>query len=304
MKTTKVFLSSAIAAVMFFFSGCDIIDHPIIPVLTGFRSDLYEIPEFTPNQDNGLHILLEEFTGHNCGNCPGATRWINEYAADKPWVHIMGVHAGGLAEPTVDYPFDLTTSTGNNYFAQMGADFNPIARINRMPDPTAFKFRAQWVPEIESQLANFTPPIKCQVKAEIFPSSNPVNGTNNDHLNIFAHFEGIANFTGQVKFTIYVMENNIIGHQLNYTAPNGDDNYPTNASIPDYPHKHVLRLAVNGDWGTNLTDALSPSYSEIKPFTVIPDPAWNLEELEIVVIATDGATGQILNVCSAHAVVK
>lgn len=304
MKATKMFLSSAVATVVLLFSACDVIEDPIIPTLTGFRSDLYEIPEFTPNQDNGLHVVLEEFTGHECGNCPGATRWISEYAADKPWIHLVGIHAGSLALPTAAHPFDITTPVGESYFEQIGSPGNPVARINRMPDPTAFKVRAQWVTEIESQLNTISPPIKCQVKSEIYPADHPTNTTNDTHLNILAHFEGISDYTGSVKFTVFVLENNIIGHQLNYTPPNGDNNYPPNASIPYYPHKHVLRSAVNGAWGTNLTESLTSDYSDVKPFTFIVPQEWNIEELEIVVFASDEATGQILNACSAHAVVK
>jgi|GEM_PF-191961 len=297
---TSSFLSLLFIGLM---SSCDKIEDPVIPVLSGFRSDLYTIPEFEPNQDNSLHILLEEFTGHECGNCPGATRWIGEYAADKPWIHLMGIHAGSLALPTANHPFDLTTTTGEAYFTQIGQPGNPVARINRMPDPSTFKVRAQWVTEIESQIETIEPPIKCQVKAEVYPSDHPLNSTSDDHLNIFAQFEGITNFEGQVKFTVYVLENNVIGHQLNYAPPNGDGNYPE-GSIEEYPHKHVLRLAVNGDDGTNLTNELNPAFNFLMPFTIVPDPAWNLEELEIVVITTDAATGQILNVGSEHAEVQ
>jgi hypothetical protein len=300
MKTRVSILLFAVVGL----SACDKMDDPIIPNISGFRSDLYEIPTFTPNEDNSQHVLVEEFTGHQCGNCPGAAKWLKEFSETRPWVHIVGIHAGSLAVPTTTHPFDLTTPEGTAYFQQIGAVANPLARINRLPELSTFYVRAQWGSTITSMRENGNPPIKCQAKAEVYTAEHPLNLTSQNHLNIFGHFEGISVFEGQVRFSVFVLENNIIGNQLNYAPPNGDENYPANANIPDYPHKKVFRTVVNGLMGSNLTSELGPGYNDVKAFTVNVKDGWNYENLEVVIFASDAATGAVLNVCSAYAEVQ
>ena len=95
----KRILFAALAAPLVLVS-CDRIapEELIIPNDNGFRSDLYEVPEFDANTDNNTYILFEEFTGHLCSNCPGAAVTAHDLAENSR-VILSGVHAGFLAQP-------------------------------------------------------------------------------------------------------------------------------------------------------------------------------------------------------------
>ena len=64
-----IFISTIIIA----FTSCDVIDDPIIPFDGAYNSALYgEPPVFTITEQTGKNVLIEDFTAHQCGNCPPA----------------------------------------------------------------------------------------------------------------------------------------------------------------------------------------------------------------------------------------
>ena len=63
----------------------------------------------------GRAVLIEDFTGQNCKNCPNGTTIINDiiktHGEDK--VIAVGIHSGPLSEDGED---GLATETGNDYY--------------------------------------------------------------------------------------------------------------------------------------------------------------------------------------------
>ena len=67
-------------------------------------------------------ILLEEFTGIHCGNCPDGHAMAKKLHTAKPEdVFIIAVHAGYYAEPGADQA-DLRTDDGIELHDFFGAD--------------------------------------------------------------------------------------------------------------------------------------------------------------------------------------
>ena len=53
--------------------ACDELEDPILAVGNAYRADLYgPAPEFSAVGSTVQHVLLEDFTAHQCGNCPAA----------------------------------------------------------------------------------------------------------------------------------------------------------------------------------------------------------------------------------------
>jgi hypothetical protein len=106
MKTfTSLFLS--ISTIILVGIACDKIDSPVIEktsveklIETYYpgKPDDYELnPTFTPNTNTNRNVLLEDYTGHRCNNCPAAaTIAKNIEAANPNRVFIMSVHAGPI----------------------------------------------------------------------------------------------------------------------------------------------------------------------------------------------------------------
>ena len=102
------------------FQGCDVIDDPIIPLTIGYRGEA-EPPSFDPLTDGPQHVLLEDFTAHQCGNCPPAGALAAQLAEDNAGrVHPLAIHAGSLAAvsdapSTPTGPTPKATSSGTSW---------------------------------------------------------------------------------------------------------------------------------------------------------------------------------------------
>jgi len=74
----KYTLLAATAIAAFVNSSCDKVSQPTI-ILTTLDTTIYpgnfveyEVPTFEPNTNTDRNILIEDYTGHRCGACPGA----------------------------------------------------------------------------------------------------------------------------------------------------------------------------------------------------------------------------------------
>ncbi|MCK9618131.1 MAG: Omp28-related outer membrane protein [Lentimicrobiaceae bacterium] len=79
-------------------------------------------------------VLLEDFTGHLCINCPSAAEKAKElktiYGEN---LYIIAHHAGEFAEPQTsgNYTADFRNPSSNELYAEFGITYNPVGLINR-----------------------------------------------------------------------------------------------------------------------------------------------------------------------------
>ncbi len=80
------------------------------------------------------NVLLEDFTGYNCGNCPEGHKIAAKIKLSHPdRVFPIAVHAGPYAEPTsVDAP-DFRTAEGTEINNCFGVNSYPLGMTNRKP---------------------------------------------------------------------------------------------------------------------------------------------------------------------------
>ncbi|MCE3259577.1 MAG: outer membrane protein Omp28, partial [Bacteroidetes bacterium] len=87
---------------------------------------------------NTRKVLIEDYTGHQCGNCPNAAvvaESLHEKYGDK--VVIIAVHAGFFARTNAtEFPTSYTCQVGNDWDSKNGgfgvsAAGNPNGMINR-----------------------------------------------------------------------------------------------------------------------------------------------------------------------------
>ncbi|MGB1033234.1 MAG: hypothetical protein ACPGWM_11480, partial [Flavobacteriales bacterium] len=127
----------AFAIVTLFFTGCDIIDDPVVPFTGNYDVALYgEPPTFGNATSTMRNALLEDFTAHQCGNCPSAAITAEEIAEQNEGrVVVMAIHSGSLAETNAEDPFatDWTCPASDLYFSQLDFQANPLGRVNRAP---------------------------------------------------------------------------------------------------------------------------------------------------------------------------
>ena len=84
---------------------------------------------FVDETPQNRKVVLEEFTGVNCGNCPDGHRRANALRDAHPGeVFLINIHQGSYAYPA---EIDLRTNYGDALASQAGINSYPNATINR-----------------------------------------------------------------------------------------------------------------------------------------------------------------------------
>jgi thiol-disulfide isomerase/thioredoxin len=288
MMKTNLKIGILAVIVSCFMVGCDEIDQPIIESGT-YRSDLYgPAPEFTPEGTPHQRVLLEDFTGHDCGNCPNghvaAANLQETYAAD---LAVVAIHAGSLAQPLApDFPDDWTTEEGEYYLlTQVGQDIMPKGRINRLPGASTIFSPSAWSAKVDEASAQ-TAAMNLQVQADYQAA--------NQHWNVHVFSEWFQNLSGDYRLVVLLTESGIVAPQLWY---GNDPEY-----IEEYDHEHMLRASGTG--ATGLVVATNPQQGETATdsYTFNWNSAWNPDSCEVVAFITEGDNGRVLNVAKTKLV--
>lgn len=229
-------------------------------------------------------VLVEDFTGHKCGNCPKAHEELailqNTYGSQ---IVPMALHVGYFARPSSTYPTDFRTPTGDAIETEFGVTITPIGMINRTGDDAdkLIEYSA-WDASI-AQLITQIPKVGIALNAEII--------SGNIEANIYV--KAFEQNDALLKVQAFVLESHIIDKQLDYGQDPQD--------IEDYEHEHVLRASINGIWGEDLTSIPFMADQIIsKQYSYTLNSNWNAENLTLVVIVYNDLTKEILQVEETH----
>ena len=287
MKITRVGLLLFACLVAFLIGNvsCDKIDYPF-EAKTSFDSLLcgnLALTIDTVTNDYRQNVLIEDFTGQYCGNCPGAAVIAHEISDEnKGRIVVTAVHAGFYAVPhpasSEYYTTDYRTAAGDEYHIFFGLDTkgNPNGTVNREKGSSGDHVLAptNWRAKTEGILTR-TPEVGMQVKAVIDTAANSIC--------VSVLCKALTNIDGPRSMTVYLLEDSIVGDQNNYAPPQGDPNYEV-GTIDNYVHHHMLRDNINGTWGeTWLTEGAQSGEFQIFNYTYqIENPNWRKEHLEVV----------------------
>lgn len=188
-------------------------------------------------------VLIEDYTGHTCGNCPIAAKEANRLLAKYPdQVVVMGVHCTYFAKPknlsSGAFKEDFRTATGDalDVLFNVGSAGLPKGLINRRRfggASVSILNDSDWESRLVQILEEPTPAIKVEL--------NPTFNTGNGILTVNSNLTFQKGFEGRLKMAMYLTEDSIVSWQKVYGREPEDQ--------PDYIHRHVLRseLQVEGD---------------------------------------------------------
>lgn len=277
MKLRSVSILVAVSTVVI-LNSCDIIKGP--------KKD-YDVIQSNTSQK----VLLEDFTGHTCGNCPAAHiegKELQDIYGDK--LVLVAVHAGGFStpKPSLGYPDDFRTPMGNeleDYWNVDGAGF-PKGMINRRSfgGNTLLNF-SSWGSDIATVLAE-VPKAGIVLNTSYDPSTRTVN------VNTDIEYYEAGSFTHNL--VVIVTEDSVISRQTDYSV--------TPSDVDGYVQRHMLRGSItDGSWGNALTTgavALGATYS--KDFSYVLDSTWDAAHCSIVAYIMDQGTKEIIQVEESH----
>lgn len=185
-------------------------------------------------------IVIFEFTGWDCLNCPDGHKAIEELKDSYgESVKALGIHAGSLTEPAGDNEFDFTNETSKALFERFNKPGEkPSAAVNSMNYDNLSSSVADWADEfanIYGTIADSTTD-----NAELYLSYT----TSISEGEISAQLQGTFNkdLEGNFNLSVYVVQNKIEDMQNVYGKYK-----------PDYEHSHVLRASMhNGIYGEEV----------------------------------------------------
>lgn len=240
-------------------------------------------------------IVIEEYTGFKCTNCPKGAREIDRLKGIYGDTLIsVSIHAGSFAKPGTsgghEYVTDFRTDAGdeyNDFFLGPGAGY-PNGIIQRTKfngtdySPTD---ETQWENAfltVKSNLVTVNPPEialtsylsestrKVLVKANVLFNE----ATSNNHRIIFL-----------------CLEDGVVDVQLD-----GAD------FIEDYEHKHVLRGAMNNSAGELINESPVAVNESKEAFSTYFDlaPNWDINNIEIVAMLVNVDSKEIVQAEVVH----
>lgn len=200
-------------------------------------------------------VLLEDFTGQLCVNCPLGTEKIEQLLTEYgDHVVAVGIHGGPLGYKGNANNIGLATELGDNYFRYWNLEYQPIGLVNRHG---AVNY-SDWTKCVTEELAKDSP-LQMELSAR----------RDGDQIAITVKETALSSdVTGKVQ--VWVLEDSIQAVQF----------MPDGSRDREYIHNHVLRKEVNGMWGEEVKIALSDT--EEQTYEQEIDAAWNVAHLSIV----------------------
>jgi len=262
----------AIVLVIALIPACDIVEEPyLVPVNGGTGPG--------PG-DNVRKVLLEDYTGQKCPNCPEAA----EIAHTLKTLYgeqlvLLTVHAGYYSTPdaTGEFTADFRTSVGTDLNAYFEFPAYPMGMVNRTEyNGSTILLKDSWEAAVEIQAG-----LDAQAGIVITNAYNA--GTRK--LDCTLESEFFTDMEGSYNICVFITESGIISPQQTEQAVD-----------TNYEHNHVLRASMNGTWGELVGDEgmavtgskLTNSYSYVLP------SGWNADNCSVVAYIYNTATNEVV----------
>ncbi|MDL2262766.1 Omp28-related outer membrane protein [Bacteroidales bacterium OttesenSCG-928-I21] len=263
----RFFLIFLLPLALLSIQSCDKIDNPI-------KDDV----DFVWNNRK---IVIYDFTGHKCKNCPNGHKTLKNLTdlygeAIVP----IAIHCTYFAIPDNQYTYDFRTDIGD-YLGGRDFEFGyygelplPIGLVNNLASENLSAIESWGT--LAAKYVSLYPEFLINLKSEVSNDkiSSEINITTN-----------IAN-NRKLSVIAFLLEDKI--YQLQYSSQ-GD--------IENYEHNHVLRAGFNGAFGeeiknNNNTTSIGSEFT--KSYSINISEQWNIENCSVVAFVYDTDTKEIL----------
>lgn len=196
-------------------------------------------------------VLLEEFTGQRCTNCPAAhaiLKKLEEQYGEN--LVVVSIHAGSFG---IAAPDGLMQPEGNTYASHWGVKAYPCGIVDRN---SGILTDSEWATAVRNDI---TKESNANIELEAVAKG--------DSISITSVLSSATNLSASLQ--LWVTEDSIVGFQID----NG-------VRLQDYVHNNVYRASANGLWGQPV-DITANVYTNVASSIAI-DETWNTDHLNIV----------------------
>lgn len=279
MKSTYKYLVLALAVFAFIgFTGCDEISPP-------YTKD--KGPVDTTTNKAVRKVLIEEYTGFRCGNCPAAAE-----IADSLKINFAGkiislrVHSGPYALPKGTHTYDFRTTEGNeldNFFKCSKAG-NPNGMVSRTGYSSDYIFREYKWEEIAKRLMALQPRLTINLSVNYNSSTREIT--------VISRLKYLQAGSPDDNLVLYIVEDSVVNYQL--------DDSKNPPDINDYVHNDILRGSVSGTFGEQIDPTglkAGDTITKVNRYTIPSTKDWRTNKLKIIAFVHDaGKTYEIYQV--------
>ena len=196
MKSTYI-LSFFVSSFLFLLS-CDRVENPVEANAPDYNTSLfpgdyvndYPYPSFSPSSSPNRVVLIEDYTGHKCGNCPAAATEAKSIENNHQGrAIVVSVHAGqgGVSnfqkwnkEGDFGYPKysrNFTNEDGLRYAIEIdgGCPANPTGMVSRLPYGSSSSLwlgYPTWSQAANDLITDNTVTVDLQLVVNYYPETN------------------------------------------------------------------------------------------------------------------------------------
>lgn len=214
----------------------------------------------------GRAVLIEDYTGQYCVNCPRATDEIERLVAEygDSVVIAVAIHSGPFSKSKGE-PSPLYTAVGDEYFGRWGLSGQPVGLVDRLFSSMPFSY-TDWGGGVNYELA-YKAPVAFVVTSDYDEGSGQVN--------VEVQTIGLDSTAIAGHLQVWLVEDSIDSFQY----------MPDGTVSEHYNHMHVFRASVNDPWG----DAVSVGHGEVarNAYALRLDASWVPEHCALVTFLFD-----------------
>ena len=218
----------------------------------------------------GRAVLIEDFTGQYCVNCPRATeeieRLIEQYGDSV--VIAVAIHSGPFSKQKGEIT-PLYTEVGDEYFTRWNLSTQPVGLVDRLFSSMPLSY-TDWGGGVYYELTDSS---RCEAPVSFMTTTSYEEVSRTSEIEVQTIGMSSAHVSG--KLQVWLVEDSIDSFQL----------MPDGSRQEHYNHMHVFRASVNDPWGDEI--AVNHGEVAVKNYEIVMDPAWVPEHCAVVTFLYD-----------------
>lgn len=242
-----------------------------------FMTSCSDVPEderyiYYPLPPAAKNVLISEFSGIRCTNCPEGAQVIHDILETYPEnVIAVSMHPRGETLTNPIQGFNITSKEAAIYYAYYGKPALPSACFD---GGEASGNRLIWTSMVEEQMKNEAP-------GEIYLRTSFDESSRELTVTYSADFNKEVN--EPVNMILWIIEDGITGPQLSGST-----------TLTDYVHNHILRAAIGEAWGEELADSYAIDDTVSSTVTYTMPEEWVAANSKVVAVLINRGNKSVL----------